>query len=387
MTTRTTMKALVLGLLILQAGCDKGVSAPGENSVEAPSHLILARGIAMAMDSRDLRMGILEDMRDSEWTQHKLVLQDYLSTERGEELIRSAAAGLKMKPIDLLDLVEGLPDLDFYVPSRQQRLIWEGTSDFAVGATLVTDIPQVTLFTSAGEAFSYAYGLQSSASTPLLTHLILHPAEQKGERLVLPEEKTAETIQSRWLEPHYVSVEVWEGGSIVDRFRTLVNVDSTVSARNLVAATNTMSMVGQDSTELIYFSSRYADGSGGDCENIYKAKYNVGLPDERRITTYDNDVSCPYYAGEQYYAGSPFGSPRFLMDRAPHTSGEHIYVEVDEDDAFNNDDYGQAKWEYNENQVSQVSSENCQDPGGIVYPCFEMNVEWESFWNLRSESN
>ena len=138
----------------------------------------VARAFALAMNEGDVRAHVRNGMRASRFNEHKLVLQEFLGTPGGQRLLQAAATASGRSEAEMRALVGQLPPMDFYVPFRDQRLVWKGTAEVLVGATLDQDNPRLTAYTRGGTAVA----LDARDGVPAATILILHPAEPKELR-------------------------------------------------------------------------------------------------------------------------------------------------------------------------------------------------------------
>lgn len=89
----------------------------------------LSRSIAVSMAQSGVRSAVRDAMRSSRLTEHKLSLQGFLASVEGSSLLRGAAAVQGVSPQEFSGLIARLPELDFYVPRREQRLSWRGNRD------------------------------------------------------------------------------------------------------------------------------------------------------------------------------------------------------------------------------------------------------------------
>jgi hypothetical protein len=131
----------------------------------------VARAIALALGRPELRSAVRDAMRDSDQSEHKLVLQDFLATPAGVPVLNAAAAADDR----FTAMLATLPRMDFYVPFREHRVTWEATADVSVGATVDQDAPRLTAFTPEGGQLA----LDSREGAPDRPLLLLHPAELK----------------------------------------------------------------------------------------------------------------------------------------------------------------------------------------------------------------
>jgi hypothetical protein len=96
-----------------------------QNGSESGAELV-ARAIALGMKAPAVRLAVRDALRASPLTEHKLVLQDFVTTPTGRALLTEAATRMRIA-VDSLDRIIGqLPALDFYVPSDAQRRTWRG---------------------------------------------------------------------------------------------------------------------------------------------------------------------------------------------------------------------------------------------------------------------
>ena len=151
---------------------------------------VVARGIAAALERPNLRAQLRNDMRDSRWTEHKLVLQDYVATPHGADLVTAAARELGVTPAALGATIAALPRLDFYLPFRPNRLAWRGSPDLLVAAAFEKMAPTIDAFDTRGATHT----LRLADGAPARPLILLGPAEPKGE-LAVGARAGAETIE------------------------------------------------------------------------------------------------------------------------------------------------------------------------------------------------
>ena len=133
------------GAAVLAISCrDASISAPEAGpavrraQVATPTATetqTLARGLALAMNTPSIRAEVRNAMRDSRFADHKLVLQDFIASDKGTRLVDAAAAALGTTRTSLVASIENLPKLDFYVPFRANRQAWRGSGDLLVAST------------------------------------------------------------------------------------------------------------------------------------------------------------------------------------------------------------------------------------------------------------
>lgn len=136
----------------------------------------LAKGIAVAMSDVAIRSQIRAAMRESRFTDHKLVLQQYLASSAGRRFLDATATALGLSAQELSTLAAAVEPLDFYVPFRTHRLAWRGTPDVIVGSTLDLDAPTIVAYDGEGNPRTLAL----ADGTPQQPLVILHPAEPKA---------------------------------------------------------------------------------------------------------------------------------------------------------------------------------------------------------------
>jgi hypothetical protein len=138
----------------------------------------VARGIARALAKPNVRAHLRNAMRDSRWTDHKLVLQEYVETKHGQELIAEMASAVRSTPDAVAGLIRSLPRLDFYLPFRDHRQAWRGSPDVFVASVFDGDAPAIEAFAPDGTP----HLLRLADGTPRRALVILHPEEPKGMR-------------------------------------------------------------------------------------------------------------------------------------------------------------------------------------------------------------
>src|SRR5438093_6304185 len=188
--------AAVLGVAVFASACAErggqllapspGPAASAEVRVDA-----LARAFALGMAVPQVRAAVRDAMRGSLLTEHKLSLQQFLTSAEGEVLVDGAANAVGSRPGELKATVAGLPALDFYVPVRQHRLRWRGDRDYVVAVSLN------------GRAPTFGYGPDgrsvpldlSRPEPPAEAVLMLQTAEPASRRVGPQREGPGLTIQ------------------------------------------------------------------------------------------------------------------------------------------------------------------------------------------------
>jgi uncharacterized protein YjdB len=149
----------VAAAVVLTARCSDAPSNPAatpppkspDASVVGP---LAARAIALAMAEPAIRQQILGDMRDSPFSEHKLVLQDYFATPAGARVL-DAIQQTGIDADDLRNKLKASRPIQFYVPSTDQRSSWRGSADVIVVANLTREQPTLG-FTPTGETQAIA---------------------------------------------------------------------------------------------------------------------------------------------------------------------------------------------------------------------------------------
>lgn len=96
----------------------------------------LARAVALALSEPGTRLKVLTDMQKSTVREHKLALNVYLTGQVGQQLLNAAAAATSRTPSDLLELVNRIRPLEFYMPVTAHRRTWKGGREVLVAAQL-----------------------------------------------------------------------------------------------------------------------------------------------------------------------------------------------------------------------------------------------------------
>ena len=132
--TRVARVSSLVILAVAFAACRDGTTtapAPAVSDISPQVGALAAHAIAAAMAETQIRTRVLIDMRNSPYSEHKLVLQDYLRSGGGRELL--AAMGRAGIDADgLAATLDRTPPIQFYVPIASQRASWRGTPDVLV---------------------------------------------------------------------------------------------------------------------------------------------------------------------------------------------------------------------------------------------------------------
>jgi hypothetical protein len=154
---------------------------------------VLASAIAGAMRSPEIRTAIRDEMRASPFTEHKLGLQEFLSTPVGRRLTSEAARASGRSIQSIEGLIASLPAADLYFPAEYHRLTWKGTSDVMVAAMITSVVPKLA-YRPNGRSISLDFGKAPQAYPALL---LIQYAEPKDRRVSPQKNVPGGTIQDR----------------------------------------------------------------------------------------------------------------------------------------------------------------------------------------------
>lgn len=146
---KITYLAILLATIPALAGCSDSMPASeplgpvlrAERGIVASSEeetlRALTRNIAMALQDRALRTRILNDLRNSRFTEeHKLELASYLRGESAGVLLEKISSVTGQSREDLLLLLSSIRPMEFYMPSSVHRGLWRGGDDLLVASLL-----------------------------------------------------------------------------------------------------------------------------------------------------------------------------------------------------------------------------------------------------------
>lgn len=324
------------------AGRAAAVTVSGSN----PTLERTARAFALAMADPQVRADLRDAMRASPLTEHKLVLQEYLSTVAGARLIQAAAIAVGIAPGEIHRLVAQLPEMDLYLPYRNHRLTWRASGDVVFTAVTDVDSPRFEGYRTDGSAVLY----RTADGTPEEVLVMIHPAEVKGRRVGAQPATPGEVVQDS-------DDGEWSGRITWVDHRT--GKSRTIELADLVGAqggmTASLSMTEEcdpdtaivpcdedhpgtspkpaDTTRLDYFKIFFNDGAGSS-EIEYRAEYyNVNAQQVTTATLRIEGVE----EDRGYFPRLPL-----IHDRIREGSNEWIYVKLFETDAFSDDEKGDA---------------------------------------------
>lgn len=170
---RLYKRLFVLAGIAALAACDR--SSPVAPDAEPD----LARVLALGLRDAGVRAELRDALRASPWNEHKLVLQEFAATDAGARLVAASAKAAGVPVETVRGMIAALPESDFYMPFRDDRLTWTGGADVAVAVVEDTDAQAVAAFGADGWAGSVE-GEEELGGRALL---VIHAAESKGRRL------------------------------------------------------------------------------------------------------------------------------------------------------------------------------------------------------------
>lgn len=133
----------------------------------------VTRAVAMALADQGLRQRVRNDLRNSRHTfEHKLEFRRYLRGNSGGILLAKMANRAGVSRAELLQRLETLPPLEFYMPVRAHRESWRGGPDLIVAAAL--DEEGSTLVAYDLEGRPVQVSIETPPETPTL---VLVPVE------------------------------------------------------------------------------------------------------------------------------------------------------------------------------------------------------------------
>ncbi|HEX2080804.1 MAG TPA: hypothetical protein VHG08_24070, partial [Longimicrobium sp.] len=138
----------------------------------------LARALASAMGEPQVRAQLMTALRNSPYQENKLVLQDFLASPQGRNVLAGIAGASGANASTVRGWLSALPPMDLYVPLEVHRREWMGTDNFVVGLNLDADDPTLTGYRADGSVLQ----LDARQGTPPVAVVLMHPAEPKSLR-------------------------------------------------------------------------------------------------------------------------------------------------------------------------------------------------------------
>lgn len=357
---RHTTKLLVLGGALLAAGCDSmlepeagqkagsALAGAQDATATAPKLRVATRALAIAMQDRAVRAAVRDGLRDSPWAQHKVVLQEFLSTPEGAAVLQAAARAAGHEPAEFAALLAELPPMDFYVPSRETRRTWQGTPNVIVLASMDPDAKDGIGFGTDGQELAMPLVRGNNGTAMLL----IHPAESKLPRSRPQARGKGDVIQTAQ-DGELAERLVWyypSGDSVV------VDVETARAGRDprfsVAGAAGAQSGTGMTQTGTIrtssvsptpvnptpstyayldHFDINFGDG-WGNVELRMDARFYGPAGDYLGFARYSNDDVAEN--------GSQSPGIALIAHIPPVDSDARINIDVWEDDSNNNDNYG-----------------------------------------------
>lgn len=336
-------------LVAAAAACTDGseptaLSSPPQGISAADASIQeLARGVASAMADPTVRADVRDAMRASLLVQHRLVFRDYVASPQAQRFVGALAKALGTDAAGVRTLATRLPDVDFFVPAREDRRTWEATASFAVaGLVQMPEDGTMPAFAPHGERVEVAFG-RVQPGTAILQ---ISPAEFRDRR-VNPQPATPGAVIEDAGDGTYGGRFTWTPVNGKPITIDLADMDGHTRLRPSATLTNPDSEedIGSgggyytapapaDTTYLDYFYIHYADGCG-DPDPSFKARYY-------------NASGALVSSGQLDYSGIPRHDPIYphtplLFNRIREGSGEKISVNlVDRDSWFcgGDDDMG-----------------------------------------------
>ena len=362
---------LALSLGVMLSACDGSSVAP-EPQAPAGGLDAVTYAFARAMEDGQVRLAVRDAMRASRVSEHKLVLQEYVRTQSGRLLVETAARAAGKTPEALLAEIGRLPEMDFYVPVREQRLTWQGGERVAVVGSTEDDARLFPGFDARGRAVTQ----RGRAAMPNVDALfVLHPAETKHLRVNPqaegPGKVIQETTDGEWsgavVERDAAGKETrTEYADLVPGGRLPALGGSLAPASVLAPSTPSFVTTTGSGTFLTYLDLREDDGIGA-CELIFYSyqKSNFDNSTLASATHTAGSVECPGI--HNWQTRFPPQGRRAATFTAQF--GARVQIDLIEDDADMDDFAGTAFWDVADSGQNRamVMSQVC-DSGGHCVP-------------------
>ncbi len=332
--------------LVLAAGCED-IQGPESRSeprfgfdvvtTDSAAADVLAYAFARALSDPEVRRTVHQAWRNSQVSAHKLVLQEFVATPEGQQLVSASARAVETTPEAIREVIARLPSMDFYVPRREDRRTWKGTADVAVFATIEEDDSIVAGHATNGQLLMFRSRQQAGRPA-----VLLEPAEPKSRRVdaqpIGPGEVIEDatdgtrsgTISYRNPDGQWVTSELFD---VVARQRARAKVGPLAPRFDFLPGSTTY---------VATFLPKFLDGLGS-CEIRYTLTYYQDgvYYDQRSIR--DDDVPCPDEVTDYRTTSTPNGLALLPYEPRDNTYDE-VKLEIRELDAFDNDFYGSDTW-------------------------------------------
>ena len=135
---RRSGPVLALALILFSAACNADPVVPETQAgpSQAPSEGLsidaLAQTFAVAVADHELRLRLLEDLRDSPFPNHAIHLASYLAGDRGRPIMQAMAAGSGMQPTAFLSGLSASGNIGLFVNPLESRETWRGDGNLVV---------------------------------------------------------------------------------------------------------------------------------------------------------------------------------------------------------------------------------------------------------------
>lgn len=151
----------------------------------------LTRGIAMALEDPALRGLVYSEFHSSPVREGKLHLRSFI-TGRGEDLLREVSLRTEVTQHAILQKLDSVFDLEFYMPVDAHRDQWDGGSDLLVATVMRDDGTIPTAFDVLGRQVV----LRSAVTPPAIPTLAVVRAETDFARAGAEREPGASGVTS-----------------------------------------------------------------------------------------------------------------------------------------------------------------------------------------------
>lgn len=332
------------GVLGTPAGAEPGLLAGAGAGPEAGARQV-ARALALAMQRQDVRVQVRNAMRQSRVTEHKLVLQEFIGTPAGRNLLRVAAQQSGLTVDALAARIAALPEMDFYAPLRVHRATWRGGAEVLIGATLAPKEPVLTAYTTGGEAVT----MDARDGVPARPVLVLHPAERKSLRFAPQSDSPGDVIQDFGDGELSGTVQPVPGDG--DMQITGCSIYARECLPDFEVGGGGSGGAPADTTFVRELWINYTDAFGwaGDSEVELRTKYYSGGVVVEELTVRFEGV-----ADNQWYTPN-----KILMHRRLREGGtDYFRIRIVETDQFDSDDKGTRNFYHTDNEERRSIIDN-----------------------------
>ncbi|HEX2093409.1 MAG TPA: hypothetical protein VHG28_13470 [Longimicrobiaceae bacterium] len=131
----------MVGLALLSGCTDRSVATTEPAATPQASqstagfeaeYQLLARGLALSLESPQIRKQFLEDLRDSPFSKHSLHFKSYVRGERGAALLAALSRSLRVSRREVSELIQRLPESELIMPVALHRARWSGGDTIVV---------------------------------------------------------------------------------------------------------------------------------------------------------------------------------------------------------------------------------------------------------------